>query len=103
MDSKGGIDWQGKGKGSSDDPGGFAPCDIECERREEQNCLPLPPAKMQKQDKTMMQEQPLPVMSFVDFQENNGTGSAFPQHHRPHDCNFEMKCAPQCSVNLVCP
>ena len=67
MDNKGGIDWQGKGKGSSDDPGGFVPYDIEYERREGQNYLPLPPAKMQKQDKTMMQEQPQPAMSFVDF------------------------------------
>ena len=98
MDNKGGIDWQGKGKGSSDDPGGFVPYDIEYERREGQNYLPLPPAKMQKQDKTMMQEQPLPVMLFVDFQENNDTGSPIPQHYRPYDYNFEMKCAQELHV-----
>ncbi|KAG7372706.1 PLD-like domain containing protein [Nitzschia inconspicua] len=95
------MDWQGKGIGSSDDPHGFVPYDIDYERREGQNYRPLPPARMQKQDTTMMQEQPLPVMLFVDFQGNNGKEYPFPQHYEPYDYNLEMKCgqelAPICT------
>ena len=100
--SKGGIDWQskieresgsngsGNGKRSSsscDEPRltddgtrtgarGTVPYDIEYERKEAQKYPPLPPpAKVQKQDKKTRKEQSssTPVLSFMDFQENNGT------------------------------
>ena len=109
----GGIGWQGEedkhdesqsgsgnghrsGDHNPDIPRGVVPYDIEFERKEAQKYTPLPPAKVQKQEKSS----PPSMMAVMSFKENNGTGTSvqtrvtdIPQHFQPYDYDFEKKCA----------